>query len=1605
MKRKVLSIIIALVMVVGMVPATVVVSLAGNQEPVEYMVCVDGINQVWETRTCTEYTVINEQNKPTEWKEGWYVCEGAEYSSDVMDNRIELGGEVHLILRDTLKAQCGIEVEGSDTFSVYEAVECTGEPLLFVSNNRYDDASPLGSSDGDVCGAVNLYGGTVNAYSISHAAAVGGGVGAFGGANGGTVTVYGGDLSATSKNNGAGIGGGGGKSLCGNGGTVTVYGGQVYAESEGDGAGIGGGGNDGGIEGGDGYEVTVYGGKVKAIARGDGAGIGGGNDGGDGGSFYMYGGKVEAFSHGNGAAIGGGEDGDTFQSDSWTFGLYGGNLHAEAYGNAPAFGHGVGGDDEDGAVIVATDCAWINLLTKEQFDFDDDRTAVLGQSEFWLENDSTKFPVAYQTVSEDRIIENKVCKNYSCAYWDDSTWNDGWYIIDGEGTSFASVTVTGDVHLILMNGCDATINGGIKIENGATLTVHQQPQEKDVPVGKLTATGINGSAAVPGYQTGIYGDLIMCGGDITAQGASGAVGYAGNLTLFGGNLQAYGGAGSVAIGGGYETWGGDLKFYRGSVTAVAGSGASRAIGLQEGTSTNCFAWVNENTVLLDSESGQPLKRSASALTWNDVLSGSTVSFTAVGETPYREYNSEIAYFDTKICIESSILSNEVTDWTEGWYVQSQSDMTITQPVTVDGEVYLILRNDTTLNLTGGINITSGSSLTVFAQTEKSHKGVLNVSNVNGAAVQGGWLKIGGGSINLTGGTGSAAIGSGSMMVVDGGSISAKAGSGAANAIDCSVLVGGQYMLLDSTTGNPITIPDDAQSWREVLSGSSVSFNTAVIETYLEYSADGKSCEQKETVNYKLIDGSFSILNTGWYLASGTLRLDGALTVNGDAKIILADGCKLTVDEGICVNEGNSLTVFAQSEGDKAGKLIANGDKRCAGIGGIMDCASGNITIHGGKITANGGDYATQIAGGAGIGGGNNGDSGPVVIYGGDITANGGTAAAGIGGGYGGWCGDVTIYGGTVKAVGGNFAVQFGEIGGAGIGGGVTNSENWYSGGCDNVTVYGGKVEAIGGQNAAGIGGGYLGSTFNSFSIYGGTVEATGGKLATGLGNGLDCKDSEVGDINIHGGTLIARAGSGYTRVVGYSDGATQDGSVNVGDGVVLVNNADNSPIIRGAGQTWFQAVNAAASFVSDHYVISISTLGGSVEILPTCTENGHKAYYYNLNSGLYYEDAGYQVEIGDLAELVTWLADENGGLIPAGHIDEDGDYFCDVCRLELCEHEFCMKLNIWNDDYTECRELTRCYDCNRNISQRSTSVISFIREGEAANCLEWTYGHYSAAFNDGTIYNSGTINVRGPHSYIDFVCEYCHDEQLNQAKGKAIIVYIDEAAGNNRSKAIELLVNAAKADINAAETVADVLKLCNEWIAEIEKLEHTYSLDWSYDENYHWHASTCGHIDVVNGFGAHTFDEDGKCTVCGCERTGIGAKICTVTLASVDEPDTVLYSGTTDGKNLCNIANVANGTYLLSVACEGAVTRTYTTEVIDGEVTQEVALFAEGDVNGDGEIDENDYALAVNTALGDDTEVAKDLTETADYQKAVADLDGDGFVDVLDAVLLERKIF
>lgn len=232
----------------------------------------------------------------------------------------------------------------------------------------------------------------------------------------------------------------------------------------------------------------------------------------------------------------------------------------------------------------------------------------------------------------------------------------------------------------------------------------------------------------------------------------------------------------------------------------------------------------------------------------------------------------------------------------------------------------------------------------------------------------------------------------------------------------------------------------------------------------------------------------------WYVVNGTMTIGSSsskirISVSGNVHLILTDGCSLTINGGIEVADGNSLTIYGQT-GDTGSLLIQNVDNGKAGIGSASNTKCGSITINGGKV-----NVAESGYNGAGIGSGSQGDSGTITINGGIVTATGYGYSAGIGGGERRSGGTITINGGTVTATGG-------KSGGAGIGGG-----EWGDGG--TITINGGTITATGGNSGgAGIGGGgYSSGTGGSggiITISGGTVTATGGSSGgAGIGDGIN----------------------------------------------------------------------------------------------------------------------------------------------------------------------------------------------------------------------------------------------------------------------------------------------------------------------------------------------------------------------------------------------------------------------------------------------------------------------------------------------------------------------
>ena len=175
------------------------------------------------------------------------------------------------------------------------------------------------------------------------------------------------------------------------------------------------------------------------------------------------------------------------------------------------------------------------------------------------------------------------------------TWSAGWYAVSGTVTISEPITVSGEVHLILTDGCNLTASKGIVVTNGNSLNIYAQSGSN----GTLTATGTtkenNASAGIGGGTDSadsgsitIHGGVINATGGCVGNGQRVAAGIGGgtgdtggsgsNITIYGGKVTAVspennGGNGGAGIGGG----GGDNNGGSGNTIAIRG-GTVQATG-------------------------------------------------------------------------------------------------------------------------------------------------------------------------------------------------------------------------------------------------------------------------------------------------------------------------------------------------------------------------------------------------------------------------------------------------------------------------------------------------------------------------------------------------------------------------------------------------------------------------------------------------------------------------------------------------------------------------------------------------------------------------------------------------------------------------------------------------------------------------------------------------------------------------------------------------------------------------------------------------------------------------------------------------------------------
>ncbi|MGN1315863.1 MAG: hypothetical protein ACI4VW_02260, partial [Acutalibacteraceae bacterium] len=189
------------------------------------------------------------------------------------------------------------------------------------------------------------------------------------------------------------------------------------------------------------------------------------------------------------------------------------------------------------------------------------------------------YPVSY--LDENGIEKTTVCKAAITAdnIGEYTTINEGWYLVRGTITANSRITISGDVHFILEDGCDFTINGGIEVNEPSSITIYCQ----QAGTGKLTCKGAESKNGIGGSTA--RGNITINGGIIYAQGGSndGGAGIGGEpggaITINGGTVTAIGTYNNSGIGGnrfGSTKSGGVITINGGRITA---QGHQRSAGI------------------------------------------------------------------------------------------------------------------------------------------------------------------------------------------------------------------------------------------------------------------------------------------------------------------------------------------------------------------------------------------------------------------------------------------------------------------------------------------------------------------------------------------------------------------------------------------------------------------------------------------------------------------------------------------------------------------------------------------------------------------------------------------------------------------------------------------------------------------------------------------------------------------------------------------------------------------------------------------------------------------------------------------------------------------
>ncbi len=1020
--------------------ATCTVTVSASS-PVSYLSYNAGI---FSEASCSIYTTVTADTRvmgASDWTR-WYVAKG----NVTVDGRITVTGNVHLILSDgaSLTVSGGIYVPTGSSLTIYgHSIDRSVMGQLLAQNAGLEQAG-IGGNSSESNGAIVI--------------------------NGGKVTSYGGER-------GAGIGGGGADDAnAPAAGSITVNGGVVIAVGGDYAAGIGGGGSYYNF-GGDGYSIAFNGGEITAQGF---YAIGGG-----GSWLNTSAGNYGHFSRAQKMIVKGGSNAQdvalvnvsgttdlhyTYQymivtepvkvtsvaldrtvismtADERyvldvTFGPENAAYNSLQYVNWTSSNPTVAMIMNGAILPVKAGTATITVTANNGTpnDTTDDVTATCTVTV--TTNPATVSYIDYNAATGAYTTNN--LSAYASVYSDVATLgmanNTSWYVVKSNMTFDSRIEVRGDVCLVFSDNVTLTATKGIDVTAGNSLTIYAQSSDK-ATMGVLNAsTDVNDTAAIGGnVSSSTCGTITVVGGKITAQGGNNGAGIGGafganggEVNIYGGEVTAYGNNNGSAIGNRTYILDGIQITISKKLTATVG-------GNLLANPNDVWKYTNVYIDQATPVSGVTLDKTTLNLAAGKQTAQLTATIAPTGASykniVWTSSDESVATVDenglvTPIWAGTAVITATATNGTEF----TSDDKTATCTVTVSVvSVSGITLDNTSLNL-----IAEGETSTLTA--------TVTPDNVSYATV---------------------------VWTSSDESVATVNDSGVV-----TPLAPGTAIITATATNGTADTSDDVTATCTV----TVIMPNSI--TYLDYDPEINALVSVTRTSYAPLTADMTTWGTAgetkWIVAESDVEISTyQINILGDVRLIIKDNVTVTAKYGILVKDGNSITIYAQSQDELAmGKLNANGAYCAAGIGGQYGNKSGSITINGGMITAVGGQDS------AGIGGGNQalsnsntgGDSGTITINGGIITATGNGHGAGIGGGggenSGGNAETIIINGGIVTATAGTGY-------GAGIGGGGQSDQ--YSGGNGGTIIINGGTVTADGKAGRGIGGGGINHSSASYN--------------------------------------------------------------------------------------------------------------------------------------------------------------------------------------------------------------------------------------------------------------------------------------------------------------------------------------------------------------------------------------------------------------------------------------------------------------------------------------------------------------------------------------------